>query len=182
MPPPSATQRKASRNARASSRRASAHGAAAACAAADGGCSGRDRTGRRDASEHRHIAAERQIDHDGIVLAAIGVVARERAAQPHRLNAHDRIGLRIEIVGAPERLDRDGVALDAVGGAAQRRFDDIAKERDELRRAAERFARGHALERNANLVRTRGRPSTCVSTPGIALPLPSLSRESTHPF
>ena len=48
-------------------------------------------------------------------LPPLRVIARERAAQPRRLHAHDRIGLRIEIVRAAERLDRDGVALDTIG-------------------------------------------------------------------
>ena len=136
----------------------------------------RDRAGigeRRHAAEHRHVVAERQIDHDRIVLAAVLVVTGKRAAQAHRLDAHDRIGLRIEIVGAPERLDRDGVALDAVGRAAQRRLDDVAQERDELRRAAECFACRHTLERSADFIRTR----TAVSlrfNPRHALPLPSI--------
>ena len=122
-----------------------------------------DRPARPGGTSHR--IAERQIDRDRIVLAAIVVVARKRAAQPHRLDPHDRIGLRIEIVGATERLDRDGVALDAVGRAAQRRVDDIAKEGDEcgeprnaslaaMRSSAARISSAHG-----------GRPSICVRPP-----------------
>ena len=101
----------------------------------------------------RHIASERQNDPDGIVSAAIGVVALQGAAQTHRLNADDRIVLRIEIVAAAKRFDGDRVTLDAILPAAQRGFDHIAQERDELRRGTERFAHGDAVERSAYLFR-----------------------------
>jgi hypothetical protein len=119
---------------------------------------GRRRRRKRGAAERRHIAAERQLDHQRVVAAAVRVIACERAAQPCRLDTHDRVGLRIEILRPPERLDRDGVALDAILRAAQPRLDDVAQERHELRRSAERLACRHMLQRGAYLVRVRTVP------------------------
>src|SRR5438105_4452792 len=107
------------------------------------------------AAEHRNVTAEREIDAHGIVFSAVLIIPIERAAQARCFDAHDRIGLRIEIVAAAERFHRDGVALDAVLLAAQGRLNDVAQERDELRRSAKCLARSHVAERDADFIRVR---------------------------
>ena len=52
------------------------------------------------------VAAEGDGNPDRIVGALAGVVGLQRAAQAPGLDAHDRIGLRVEIVGPAERLRR----------------------------------------------------------------------------
>ena len=64
----------------------------------------------------------------------------QRPAKAARLDAHDGVGLRVEIVGAAERLRRDGVALEAARLARDRALDDEAQKRDEARRIAEGLA------------------------------------------
>ena len=107
------------------------------------------------AAEGRHVASGRKIDLNGVEFAAVLVIAADGAAQTRRFHAHDRVALRVEIVGAAERFHSDGVALDAVLLAAQRRLDDVAQKRDELRGAAERFARRHMAERRAHFIGVR---------------------------
>ena len=125
------------------------------------------------APKHRHVAAQRQNDMHRVIPAAIRIVALQRAAQAHRLDAHDRIVLRIEIVTTPERFDGNRIALDAILAAAQRGFDHVAQKRNELGTCAKRVASGDARERGADFFR-RG---TFV-VPGVrvghcaALPLP----------
>src|SRR6185295_3636941 len=95
---------------------------------------------------------ERQLDLDRLATAGAGVIAGDRATEPRRLHAYDRIGLRIELLVAPERLDRDGVALDAIAFAAQLCLDHVAQEGGKLRRAAKHVARHDAIERAARFV------------------------------
>ena len=52
---------------------------------------------------------------------------RQRAAQPQRLDPHDRIGLGVEAVGAPERPGADGVALEPSGASRKRGLDHEAQ-------------------------------------------------------
>ena len=52
----------------------------------------------------------------------------EPPAQPSRLDPHDGIGLRIEVVATFEDLGADGVALDALGLALEGGFDDELEE------------------------------------------------------
>jgi hypothetical protein len=85
------------------------------------------------------------------VGAATGVVSLQCAPQPRRLDAHDRIDLRVEAGIAPERLDADRVAFEARGAAAERGYDDVTQERAELGRGAEAFARENAIERRLRL-------------------------------
>src|SRR5205085_9328755 len=64
----------------------------------------------RGAPKHRHVAAERQLDLNGLATSGAGVIAVDRAAQPPRLYPYDRIGLRTELLVTAERLDRDRAA------------------------------------------------------------------------
>jgi hypothetical protein len=63
------------------------------------------------AGDARHITAARERDHDLVVRAGACVIAIDRAPQPRRLDAHDRIDLRIEAGVAAQHLDADRVAL-----------------------------------------------------------------------
>ena len=69
------------------------------------------------------------------------IVAIDGAPQPCRLDAHDRIELRIEFGVAAQHVDADRIGLDAVALALQHRLDDEAQKRAELRRAIEIVAR-----------------------------------------
>src|SRR5271163_1360268 len=109
----------------------------------------------RAPAERRHIAATRQIDADGILVAKFGVIAIDGPAQPGRLDPHDRIDLRIELGVAPEDFNADRIGLDTAAVAREHRFDDEAKESAELRRAAEDATRGHAVDLCPNFVRAR---------------------------
>ncbi len=116
--------------------------------------------------DRRHVAAACHLEHDRIGRARPGVVALERTAQPRRLDAHDRVDLRIEILRPPERFHPDGVAFDAAALAAQGRLHDEAQECGELRRGAEGLAREQAIEGHARggrvLVRNELSGSHCV--------------------
>lgn len=52
----------------------------------------------------------------------------------------------------PERLDTDRISLDPFGLAAQYGFNNETEKARKLRRAAEQFALGQAIQRCANLV------------------------------
>ena len=103
----------------------------------------------------RHVAAARQIDDDGIVRARPRIIASDGAAQARRLDAYDRIDLRIEGHVASQHLDADGVALQPLAVAAQHRFDDEQEEGGELPRTGEDIAGDHALDLRANFAGRR---------------------------
>ena len=112
-----------------------------------------DRRGRRHAAagKRRDIASARQLDRHRIIDAFPRIVACHRAPQAGRLDADDRIDLRIESGIAAERLDADRIALEAGAVAGQRFFDNEAQERAELRRAAKGLARDDPFERGAHV-------------------------------
>jgi len=110
-----------------------------------------------------------------VVAPAVRVIALQRATEPHRLDANDRIILRIEIVAAPQRLDRDGVALDALLGTAQRSLDHVAEKRDQLWASAKRFAGSDAIQRRAYFLHGRTFVVPAVRV-GHCLPLWSLPK------
>ena len=103
----------------------------------------------RSLLERGDIAPERNSDADRVVGALAGVVGLQRTAQAPGLDAHDRVGLRVEIVGPAERLRRDGVALDRRRLAGKRLLDDEGQEGDEPRRVPEGLARDDAREGGA---------------------------------
>jgi hypothetical protein len=105
--------------------------------------------------EGRNIAAARQVDADGVVGAEPRVIAIDGAAQPRRLDADDRIELRIEFGVAAQHVDADRIGLNAVALALQHRLDNEAQECAQLRRAIEIVARRHAFELGPDLVRGR---------------------------
>ena len=80
-----------------------------------------------------------------------------RAAQPGRLDPHDRIALRIEILLAAERLHRDGEGPDALRFAVQRRFDDVTQKDAQLRRCAKRLTGKDAFEFRPHILGRRRR-------------------------
>ena len=82
----------------------------------------------RPADGRRDVAALGDFDADGIVLAGEKIVALRAAAQPARLDAHDRVALRVEAVVAIEGSDGDGVGLDPVATSGERLLDDVAQE------------------------------------------------------
>ena len=78
------------------------------------------------------VAAARQLDPDGIAFAFARVVLDQSPAQATRLDAHQRVGLRVEVGGPAEHLDADRVTLQPLPAAGQRLFGDEAQE---MRRA-----------------------------------------------
>jgi hypothetical protein len=97
-----------------------------------GRCRGRAAT-QPVTPERRQIAALRNVDADGIVLAGGQLIVLESAAQSPRLQTHDRIRLRVEAVIPPEDRDRDRVALQTIAPSGQRLTDQERRKR--LRRS-----------------------------------------------
>jgi len=88
---------------------------------------------------------------------AAGTLASEigckRSPNPRRLNANDWIDLRVKTFAASQSLYPDGIAFDIFRLAAECRFYNKAKKRNELRRSAERRTENDMLHRGANLFR-----------------------------
>jgi len=101
------------------------------------------------------VTAPRNLDDDGIGRSGAGVIPFERAPQPSRFGAHDRIVLRVEIRTAPERLHGDRISLDAFGFAAQCRLYDEAQECDQLRGMPEDLASRYFVERGPDFAGRR---------------------------
>jgi len=76
-------------------------------------------------------------------------------AQARRLDAHDRIDLRIELGVSSQHLDTNGVGLDPVALALQDGLNDEAQKGPKLDRAAEYVANDHALDLRTDLVSGR---------------------------
>ncbi len=81
---------------------------------------------RSDTRRHSRRAATRSCT--GSALAFARVILDQSPAQTARLDAHQRIGLRVEIGGPAEHLDADRVTLQPLTGAGQRLLDDEAQE------------------------------------------------------
>src|ERR1700683_418180 len=94
----------------------------------------------------RHIGAAWEIDHHGVIVTGLGVIARERMAQASGLHPYDRIALRIEIATTVQRFDRDCVGLYGIALASKGRLDDEPKKACQAQRAAKRLARANTLK------------------------------------
>lgn len=103
-------------------------------------------------AEGRNIRTTRQLDHNRIVAARIGIIACERSPQPSGLDTDDRVGLRIEFAAAAERLDGDRVGLDPGALAGKRRLDNEGEKPGQAERAAKRRAANDAHELQADPV------------------------------
>jgi hypothetical protein len=101
------------------------------------------------------VSPARQVDPDRVGHTFAGVILDEPAAQASSLDAHQRVGLRIEICRAAEHLDADRVALQPLSGAGQGLLDDEAQK---IRRSSgllKTTARENSLERRLNFARAR---------------------------
>ena len=91
----------------------SSSAAATACARRGAGAHGARRLGARIARFHR-VAAARQLEPHALLGALAGVVLGEALAQPQRLDADERIGLRVEVCRPAEDVDRDRITLELI--------------------------------------------------------------------
>ena len=101
------------------------------------------------------VAAARQLDPDGIAFAFARVVLDQAPAQATRLDAHQRIGLRVEVSGPAEHLDADRVTLQPLPVAGQRLFGDEAQEMRRAVRLLKVATCENPLELRAHRARTR---------------------------
>ncbi len=128
------------------------------------------------------VGAARQLDPHRIRCAFARVVLDEAPAQPSRLDAHQCIGLRVEIGGAPEHLDADRIALQALAGAGQRLLDDEAQE---IRRSfglLKTTARKDALERGVYFARARfAKRVDEIASHGVIAALSTIGHPSAPP-
>lgn len=74
------------------------------------------------------ICAARQLDPDRVASAFIGVVSEQAIPQASSLDAHERIGLGIEVGGPAEDLHPDRVSLEARRRAGERFADEKLEE------------------------------------------------------
>ena len=92
---------------------------------------GRERRGRSGliaAPQGGHIAAHRQADLERGVGALGAVVALQPLAQPSRLDAHDRVAIRIEAVERPlKHFEREHRFLQPRCVATHRMLDQVAQ-------------------------------------------------------
>jgi hypothetical protein len=102
------------------------------------------------AAERRDIRAALHVNQKRIVAAGLRIVARQRIARPSGLDAHDRVGLRIEIDAAAERPDGDRVGFEPVAVARQRHLDNKGEET----RQPERIAKSGAPNDPSELLAT----------------------------
>ena len=112
--------------------------------------------------EMRDVATLRDGDPHRVVAAGIDVVAVEVAAQPPRLEPHDRVGAGIEAVVAAEDLGRDREALQPVGAARERLVDQETQQITPPRTDVQRRSGEQPLKLNADVLR-QGR---CRQMPG----------------
>ena len=101
------------------------------------------------------IAAARQLDPDGIVGAFARVVLDQTPAQATGLDAHECIGLRIEIRRPAENLDTDRITLQPLTAAGQRLLDDEAQEMRGATSLMKTTAGENSLELRAHVRRAR---------------------------
>ncbi len=106
-------------------------------------------------AESRNVAPARHFDYQRVVAPGSGIVAGQRLAQANRLDAHDRVDLRVEIGAAAKRFDRDGVGFEPLAVARQRHFDDERKKAGQSVGVAEGTAVDDPIELLANVVRMR---------------------------
>lgn len=78
--------------------------------------------------ENRNITAFRHRDQERIIDAGSQIIVLKRPTHPAGLDAHHRIGLRVERGVAAENLDRDGIGLQALGPAGDRFLNHIFQE------------------------------------------------------
>ena len=74
------------------------------------------------------VAALRQIDADGIVLALRVIVLAKLVPQAPRLNAHERIDEGVERLRTFEDFQGDRVGLEPIAAPGQRLADDVLQE------------------------------------------------------
>ena len=99
------------------------------------------------------VAAARQIEAHGVVTPFVGVVLDQAAPQAARLDADERVRLRIEVRRPAEHLDGDRVALQPVALAGERLLHDETQEARRARSLLEATARENALELRAHFGR-----------------------------
>ncbi len=101
------------------------------------------------------ISAARQLDPHRIVASFVGVVLGQAASQAARLDAHERIGLRVEIRRPAEYFYRNRVALQSFALTGQSLLDDEAQEIRGAGRLLEAAARENPFEPGTYLDRAR---------------------------
>ena len=117
-------------------------------------CRGRSRRGRGAVIRaDDEVAAARQIEAHGVVTPFVGVVLDQAAAQAARLDADERIRLRVEVRRPAEHLDGDRVALQPVALAGERLLHDEAQKARRPRSLLEATARENPLELRAHFRR-----------------------------
>lgn len=106
-------------------------------------------------AESRNVAPARHFNHQRVVAPGAGIVAGQGMAQPNRLDAHDRIDLRVEISTAAECFNGDGVGFEFLAIAHQRHFDDERKKTGQPIGVAEGAAVDDPMQSLADVVRMR---------------------------
>jgi hypothetical protein len=106
-------------------------------------------------AESRNVAPARHFDHQRVVAPGAGIVAGQRLTQANRLDAHDRIDLRVEISTAAKGLDRNGVGFEFLAVAHQRHFDDERKKAGQAISVAEATAVDDPMQSLADVIRMR---------------------------
>jgi hypothetical protein len=97
------------------------------------------------------------------------VVLLELGPQSSGLDAHDRVGARIEVAPTVEHVDAEGVLLDSVAAAFKRPLYEELQEAAQHRRLRERLAVEDTPELSHRLVGRHGRiaSSGCGTTRGV---------------
>ena len=106
-------------------------------------------------AESRNVASARHFNHQRVVAPGAGIVAGQGVAQANRLDAHDRIDLRVEISTAAECFNGDGVGFEFLAIAHQRHFDDERKKTGQPIGVAEGAAVDDPMQSLADVVRMR---------------------------
>ena len=88
---------------------------------------GAGKRNRFGAGEDRRVAAARDVDAEAARSAGREIVALERTPEAARLDAHDRVELRIELRVATEDLGGDRVGLDPGRPSGERLLDDVGQ-------------------------------------------------------
>ena len=101
------------------------------------------------------IGSARQLDPDGIVDTFAGVILDEAPTQAARLDANQRVGLRVEISWTAEHLDADRIALEPRTAAGQRLLHNEAQKIGSPSGLLKTAARKNSLQRDANFARAR---------------------------
>ena len=98
----------------------------------------------------RRVAALRQIDADGIVLAIGFIIFAKPVAQAPGFQPHDRIDIGVKRLGTIEHCQSDVIAFQPLAASGQRFIDDVLQEPLTARRLVERAAVEDAIQLLAN--------------------------------